>query len=87
LKEELMSQGFSNWNKRDFYKFINCCEHFGRNNIDLFAELYAVGKTYEEVKHYSKVFWKNITKIENYKKYLERIERGEMEIEFRRSID
>jgi SWI/SNF-related matrix-associated actin-dependent regulator of chromatin subfamily A member 5 len=87
LKEDLMCKGFSNWNKRDFFKFINCCEQFGRDNIEMFGELYAVGKTFEEVKEYSRVFWKNYTKIENYRKYMERIEKGEIEIAIRNSID
>ena len=36
---------------------------------------------------YSKVFWKNYKKIDNYRKYIERIERGEAEIAVKLSIE
>lgn len=45
------------------------------------------GKTIDEIKEYAECFWKNYKKIENYKKYLERIEKGEKEIAHRMSID
>ena len=48
-KEDLMKEGFSQWNKRDFYKFINMCEMYGRNSFELFTELHAVGKSTEEI--------------------------------------
>ena len=82
-----MRQGFANWNKRDFFKFINMCELFGRDNFEMFGELLAVGKTIEEIKTYSLVFWQNYQKIDKYEKYIERIEKGEQEIAKRRSID
>mgnify|MGYP000998768022 CR=1 FL=1 len=41
----------------------------------------------EEIQRYSDAFWKNYTKIENYKKYIDRIKKGEAEIEKRRQID
>jgi SWI/SNF-related matrix-associated actin-dependent regulator of chromatin subfamily A member 5 len=44
-----MKEGFSQWNKRDFYKFINMCELYGRNSFELFTELHAVGKSMEEI--------------------------------------
>ena len=47
LKEQLLSQGFAKWNKRDFFKFINMCEIFGRENIEYYQDLLQSGKTYE----------------------------------------
>jgi hypothetical protein len=44
-KETLLREGFANWNKRDFFKFIQMCETYGRENIDLFSELLVIGKT------------------------------------------
>ena len=61
------------------------CEIFGRKNIELYNDLH--GKTVEEIKTYSEVFWKNYEKVENWKKYLEKIEKGEAEIERRRQTD
>lgn len=52
------------------------CELYGKDNLEHFSELLVGGKTLEEIQEYSKAFWKNYTKIENYKKYLDRIERG-----------
>jgi SWI/SNF-related matrix-associated actin-dependent regulator of chromatin subfamily A member 5 len=63
------------------------CELLGRNNCDQYTELYALGKTKEQIKEYSDAFWANYTKIKNYQKYIERIERGEQELNKRNSID
>jgi len=41
----------------------------------------------EEIERYSEAFWKNYKSIENYARYLERIERGEEEIIRRQMID
>jgi len=63
------------------------CELYGRDNFELFQELFVIGKTLEEIKQYSAAFWKNYTKVENYKKYIDRIEKGEQEIARRNSVD
>lgn len=85
--EELLAEGFSSWNKRDFHKFINCCELHGRDNLEHFTELFALGKSLEEIQEYSESFWKNYKQIENYQKHIDRVEKGELEIERRNSID
>mmetsp|Transcript_40485 Transcript_40485/g.61748 ORF Transcript_40485/g.61748 Transcript_40485/m.61748 type:complete len:117 (+) Transcript_40485:3025-3375(+) len=63
------------------------CETYGRENLDLFTDLFAVGKTLQQVREYSEAFWENYKRIDNYRKYIERIERGELEIAKRQSID
>lgn len=40
-------------------------------------------KTTDEIKAYAEAFWKNFKKIDNYQKYIERISKGEQEIERR----
>ena len=75
-KDSLLKKGFPNWNKRDFFKFINMCELYGKDNYELFSELLLGGKTVEEIEEYANAFWKNYTQIDNYKKYLDRIEKG-----------
>jgi SWI/SNF-related matrix-associated actin-dependent regulator of chromatin subfamily A member 5 len=86
-KDKLLTEGFSQWNKRDFYKFINMCELFGRKNMELFSELLVGGKTLDEIKLYSEAFWANYKKIDKFEKYIERIEKGEQEIQKRQRID
>ena len=86
-REKKLSEGFAHWNKRDFFKFISMCEIFGRERCDLYHELIALGKSVEQIEAYAEAFWKKYEDIKNYKKYLERIERGEQELERRNSID
>ena len=58
-KEKLITRGFGNWTKKDFTAFTKACEYYGRNEYDDIAR--DVGtKTPQEVKQYSKVFWKKI---------------------------
>lgn len=52
------------------------CELYGKDNFELYSELLLGGKTIEDIEAYSEAFWKNYTQIENYKKYLDRIEKG-----------
>jgi len=61
------------------------CEVFGRHAVELYNDI--PGKTTEEIQAYSKVFWENLSKIDNYKKYIDKIEKGEAKIEKRMSID
>ena len=86
-REKLLSEGFPNWNKRDFFKFINMCQIYGRDNIDMFQELFTLGKTLQQIQEYSDAFWKNYKSIKNHKKYIEKIEKGEQEILARNAID
>lgn len=63
------------------------CEIYGRDNFEMFTDLLGTGKSVEEIKEYSEVFWKNYKKIYKYEKYIDRIEKGEAEIYKRNSID
>lgn len=63
------------------------CELYGRDNCDMYVDLLAQQKTREEIQAYSDAFWKNYQKIDNWKKYIERIEKGEAEILKRNQID
>ena len=47
-REQLLEQGFSNWNRRDFTSFVRACERYGRQAIpEITKEI--EGKTEEEV--------------------------------------
>ncbi|KAK6885386.1 ISWI chromatin-remodeling complex ATPase ISW1 [Candida tropicalis] len=79
LKEELMQQGFSNWNRRDFHHFISVCSKYGRNSIRLISQEFE-DKTEEEVREYAQAFWKNYQEIDGYERYINQIEQGEEKI-------
>ncbi|KAK2492107.1 hypothetical protein MC885_001442, partial [Smutsia gigantea] len=51
-KEKLLTQGFTNWTKRDFNQFIKANEKYGRDDIDNIARE-VEGKSPEEVMEYS----------------------------------
>lgn len=75
-KQRLSSQGFGEWNKRDFQQFINGSGRYGRSDYEKIAEE-VDSKTVAEVKAYAKVFWQRYTEIADYNKYLQVIETGE----------
>jgi len=82
-KETLLSQGFSTWSKKDFFLFLRLAESYGRDDLESIG-LGFPNKTLDEVKRYSEAFWKKWQKIESGQKYVERIEKGEAEIERQR---
>ncbi|XP_031801066.1 probable global transcription activator SNF2L1 isoform X2 [Sarcophilus harrisii] len=84
-KEKLLSQGFTNWNKRDFYQFIKANEKYGRDDLDNIARE-VEGKSPEEVNEYSAVFWDRCNELQDIEKIMAQIERGEAKIQRRISI-
>ena len=50
-KNELLTQGFTNWSKRDFNQFIRLHEKYGRNDINSISKEIE-GKTPEELIHF-----------------------------------
>jgi hypothetical protein len=61
-KDFLSNIGFSSWTKRDFVSFCKACEKYGRDSIESIASEIE-GKTLEEVKAYSSVFWERYREI------------------------
>uniref|UniRef100_A0A8C7CKW5 SNF2 related chromatin remodeling ATPase 5 n=1 Tax=Oncorhynchus kisutch TaxID=8019 RepID=A0A8C7CKW5_ONCKI len=84
-KENLLSQGFTIWNKRDFNQFIKANEKWGRDDIENIARE-VEGKTPEEVIEYSAVFWERCNELQDIEKIMAQIERGEARIQRRISI-
>ena len=78
FREQLLREGWSDWNKNDFYKFIKMAEKYGRcpSSFALYQEALP-HKTPEQIEAYSKAFFQNCALIENHTKYLERISKGE----------
>ncbi|KFH40686.1 ISWI chromatin-remodeling complex ATPase-like protein [Hapsidospora chrysogenum ATCC 11550] len=75
-KEELATQGFGEWNKRDFQQFVNGSAKSGRTDYVGIADE-VDSKTPAEIKAYAKVFWQRYTEINDYPKYIKIIEDGE----------
>lgn len=75
-KQQLISQGFGNWTKRDLMSFVSACAKFGRYNIDMISQ--SIGsKDPKEVRRYCATFWDRYKEISGYEKYLTTIENGE----------
>ena len=62
-KNDLLTQGFTNWSKRDFNQFIRLHEKYGRNDINSISKEIE-GKTPEEVIEYSKTFWERSQELQ-----------------------
>ncbi|KAG0670478.1 chromatin-remodeling ATPase isw1 [Maudiozyma exigua] len=77
MKTELEHEGFSNWNKIDFRKFITLSGKYGRNSIQAIALEMESSKTLEEVRAYAKSFWSNYKTIEGHEKFIKSIEEDE----------
>ncbi|KAF6206099.1 hypothetical protein GE061_017324 [Apolygus lucorum] len=84
-KEKLLTQGFTNWTKRDFNQFIKANEKYGRDDIDNISKE-VEGKTPEEVRAYSEVFWERCNELQDIDRIMAQIDRGEMKIQRRASI-
>ncbi|CAO3622217.1 unnamed protein product [Cunninghamella blakesleeana] len=81
----LYTQGFVNWSKKDFSTFISACARYGRNNIEQIAKDLE-GKILEEVEQYSKTFWERYEELNDYEKYITKIEKGESELDKQNEI-
>uniref|UniRef100_A0A7S0QUG6 Chromatin-remodeling complex ATPase n=2 Tax=Pyramimonas obovata TaxID=1411642 RepID=A0A7S0QUG6_9CHLO len=79
-RDRLLSEGFSNWSKRDFNNFVRGCERYGREDLDRIT-LEVEGKTEDEVAEYSAVFWERFAEIADHDRYIKNIEKGEAKIQ------
>jgi SWI/SNF-related matrix-associated actin-dependent regulator of chromatin subfamily A member 5 len=81
-KTSLHAEGFPDWNKKDFKAFCTALERHGRYDFATVAEEVTneTGKTTKEVGRYFVAFWTNYRRIQDWKKVIERIERGEKKI-------
>lgn len=84
-KEKLLTQGFTNWTKRDFNQFIKANEKYGRDDIDNISKD-VEGKTPDEVRQYNRVFWDRCHELQDIDRIMAQIERGEAKIQRRASI-
>merc|ERR1739844_689524 len=84
-KEDLLTQGFTNWSKRDFNQFIRLHEKYGREEVDSISKEIE-GKTPEEVKEYAAVFWDRKEELQDIDRIIAQIEKGEAKIQRRALI-
>ncbi|XP_061419890.1 SWI/SNF-related matrix-associated actin-dependent regulator of chromatin subfamily A member 5-like [Lethenteron reissneri] len=84
-KEKLLTQGFTDWSKRDFNQFIKANEKWGRDDIDNIAQE-VEGKTPEDVIEYSALFWDRCNELQDIERIMAQIERGEARIQRRIGI-
>lgn len=75
-KDELLQQGFGNWNRRDFYSFMRALESHGRGNMSMVKQD-VEGKTPQEVEAYAKVFFKRYGELPEADRLTVQITRGE----------
>lgn len=85
-KEELLKEGFSTWNKKDFSIFKSACERHGRTAYESIAQELE-SKTADEVKRYSEAFWSlGPSRLSNWDTIEKQIEKGESKIQKRQEF-
>eukprot|EP00698_Gefionella_okellyi_P005427 TRINITY_DN14974_c0_g1_i1.p1 TRINITY_DN14974_c0_g1~~TRINITY_DN14974_c0_g1_i1.p1 ORF type:complete len:1108 (-),score=308.38 TRINITY_DN14974_c0_g1_i1:24-3347(-) len=79
LKDKYLTQGFAEWNRKDFRAFINASAAHGRSSFEEIAQ--DVGKSLEDVTNYAAVFWKRYKQLGEWESLVKRIEQGETKSE------
>ncbi|CAG8488926.1 7889_t:CDS:10 [Diversispora eburnea] len=79
-KEALMENIFEDWSKRDFNNFVNASAKYGRNALEEIASEIE-GKTFEEVKAYTKVFWQRYQELPNHEEIVAKVIKGESKLQ------
>lgn len=85
-REQLLTEGFGSWTRKDLANFVRGLEEFGRNNITEVAT-YVEGKTVREVAKYAVSFFARYGEIKEWEKLLRRIEAGEARVARRLALD
>ncbi|KAL7999500.1 putative SANT/Myb domain, Homeobox-like domain superfamily, High mobility group box [Plasmopara halstedii] len=78
-KKQLLSEGFSNWNKPQFFLFIKLLARYGRGNIEAVAR--EMMRPLNEIEQYSKVFLtRGQSELSDWPKIIKSIEKGESKL-------
>ena len=85
-KERLLTEGFTQWTRKDLMNFVRGLEDAGRSNLNEVAT-YVEGKTTKEVAQYAKSFFERYDEIKEWEKLMRRIEAGEAKLARRLALD
>ncbi|CAD6185953.1 unnamed protein product [Caenorhabditis auriculariae] len=83
-KADLLTQGVTDWTKREFQTFVRGNEKYGRLDLENIAK--DLEKPLAEVQAYAKVFWQRFDELQDGEKILAQIEKGEARIQRRQSV-
>ena len=78
LKTRLQAEGFPDWSRKDFKAFCSSLERHGRYDFKSVSRdmMNETGKTLREIQRYFVAFWTNYRRVADWKKVIEKIERG-----------
>lgn len=81
-KARLQAEGFPDWSRKDFKAFCASLERYGRYDFKSISKDVTdeTGKDPKEISRYFVAFWTNYRRIQDWKKIIEKIERGERKI-------
>jgi len=81
-RKKLLAEGFPDWSRKDFRSFCSSVERHGRFDITNIVKdvTNECGKSEKEVKRYFVSFWMNYKRILDWKRVIDRIEKGEKKI-------
>ena len=85
-RDELLQQGFPDWKRLDFHAFIRACETFGRKDKQAIIDYLSEKKEADEVSAYYDTFWSRYEEIDDWKRYITQIERGEMKLQKKQDV-
>jgi len=85
LKDDLITQGFPQWNRAEFRAFLKAHEVCFRGDFEAISQ-FIVSKSAEEVKAYSGVFWKRYSELPNYTVIIRRIVHNERMLKQKRTV-
>jgi hypothetical protein len=85
LQEALIGKAFSNWSRQNHRTFVAACERHGRKNREaIYAEVAELAdKDVAQVKRYFKTFFERYQELSDWRRLMERIEKGEQKIKVR----
>ena len=84
-QEALIAKSFSTWSRQNHRTFVAACERHGRKNREaIYAEVAEIAdKDVASVKRYYKTFFERYQELSDWRRLMERIEKGEQKIKVR----